>query len=138
MKKLMIAFLCILMLNACGHGNTETKEMELLIGQWQCEENPLETEEYYTGFIAMDIQEDGSFRMTDVEAGNPVISGNIEIISDKELVLTCNTEEDFDPPSTWQSMKEEQTLEYCITEDGKLHMTYNEGDVVSTLVFVKQ
>ena len=88
--------------------------------------------------IVMNIQEDGSFRMSDVEAGNPVISGDLEFLSDKDLVLKCNTEDDFDPPPTWKTMKEEQKVTYSFTEDGKLHMTYQDGAGESTLVFVKQ
>ena len=138
LKALIGLVLSIIMITACGQKNTEKVDMDLFVGEWKCEDNPLENEEYYTGFIMMYIQEDGAFRMSDVEAGNPVIFGNLELLSDKELVLKCNTEDDFDPPPTWQSMNEEQEIEYSFTEDGKLHMTYKEGEAASTLVFVKQ
>ena len=137
-KALIALVLSIIMITACGQKNTEKVDMDLFVGEWKCEDNPVENEEYYTGFIMMYIQEDGAFRMSDVEAGNPVISGNLEFLSDKELVFKCNTEDDFDPPPTWQSMNEEQEIEYIFTEDGKLHMTYKDGEVASTLVFVKQ
>ena len=106
--------------------------------EWKCEEHPLKNEEYYTGFIMLYIQEDGSFRMTDIEAGNPVISGKLEFLSEKELVLKCSTEDDFNPPPTWQSMNEEQEIEYSVQEDDRLYMIYKDGEFESTLVFVKQ
>ena len=137
-KAIIILLLCVMMITACGQKRAGDGNMDSLIGEWKCEENPLENEAYYTGFIMMYIQEDGSFRMSDAEAGNPVISGDLEILSDKELVLKCSTEDDFDPPPTWQSMKEEQEIAYSLAEDGKLHMTYIEGESASTLVFVKQ
>ena len=137
-KAIIILLICVMMITACGRGSAADGNMDFLIGEWKCEENPLENEAYYTGFIVLNIQEDGSFRMYDAEAGNPVISGDLEILSDKELVLKCSTEDDFDPPPTWQSMKEEQEIAYSFAEDGKLHMTYKEGETASTLVFVKQ
>ena len=137
-KGVMILLSCIVMLTACGEKNTEDADLALFAGEWKCENTPLNNEDYYTGFIVMHIQENGSFRMFDAEAGNPVISGSLEILSDKKLVLKCSTEEDFDPPPTWQSMSEKQEIVYSFTEDGKLHMTYQEGDSISTLVFVKQ
>jgi hypothetical protein len=54
------------------------------------------------------------------------------------MILKCTTEDDFDPPPTWQSMNEEQEITYSLAEDGKLYMTYKEGEAASTLVFVKQ
>jgi hypothetical protein len=137
-KTMIILVLCIITIAACGQKNTDVVDMDLFIGEWKCEAHPLENEEYYTGFIMMNIQEKGAFRMSDVEAGNPVISGKLEFLSDKNLVLKCSTEDDFDPPPTWQSMSEEQEIEYSFTEDGKLHMTYKEGESLSTLVFVRQ
>ena len=138
MKTIIILLLSVMMSTACGQKRAEDGNMDLLIGEWKCEENPLENEAYYTGFIVLNIQEDGSFRMYDAEAGNPVISGDLEYLSDKVLVLKCSTEDDFDPPPTWQSMQEEQEIAYSFAEDGKLHMTYQEGENASTLVFLKQ
>ena len=135
---IIIVLLCIIMITACGQKSTAEANMELLFGEWKCEDHPLENEAYYTGFITMYIQEDGSFRMSDAEAGNPVISGSLEFLSDKVLMLKCSTEEDFDPPPTWQSMNEEQEIMYSLTEEGKLHLTFKEEDAASTLVFVKQ
>ena len=135
---IIIVLLCMIMITACGQKSTEDVNKDLFIGEWKCEDHPLQNEVYYTGFITMYIQKDGSFRMSDAEAGNPVISGNLEFLSDKVLILKCSTEEDFDPPPTWQSMNEEQEIRYNLTEEGKLHLTYKEGEAASTLVFVKQ
>ena len=135
---IIIVLLCIIMTTACGQKSVAEENMDLLFGEWKCEDHPLENETYYTGFIAMHINEDGSFRMSDVEAGNPVISGTMELLSEKDMILKCTTEDDFDPPPTWQSMHEEQEITYSLSEDGKLHLTFNEKDAASTLVFVKQ
>ena len=137
-KTIIILLLCVVMITACGKKSAEDVNRNLFVGEWKCEDHPLKNEAYYTGFIMMYIQADGSFRMTDTEAGNPVISGNLEFFSDKYLLLRCSTADDFDPPPTWQSMNAEQKIEYSFVEDDKLHMTYIAGDVASTLVFVKQ
>ena len=137
-KAMVIIVFCFIMTTACGQKRPADLSMDLFIGEWACEEHPLENETYYTGFIMMDIQEDGSFRMFDAEAGNPVISGDLSLLSEQELVFRCSTEEDFDPPPTWQSMDEEQEIAYSFTEDGNLHLTYQGGEAASTLVFVKQ
>ena len=134
MKTIIILLLSVMMSTACG----QKSAVDVFAGEWKCENHPLNNEAYYTGFIMMYIREDGSFRMYDAEAGNPVISGDLEYLSDKVLVLKCSTEDDFDPPPTWQSMQEEQEIAYSFAEDGKLHMTYQEGENASTLVFVKQ
>ena len=138
MKGIIILLLFCFMITACGQKNAEDVNMDLFVGEWKCEDHPLKNDMYYTGFIVMYIQEDGSFRMFDAEAGNPVISGNLEFLSDKVLILKCSKEDDFDPPPTWQSMNEEQEIRYNLTEEGKLHLTYKEEDAASTLVFVKQ
>ena len=135
---IIIVLICMIMITACGQKSTAEANMELLFGEWKCEDHPLENEAYYTGFITMYIQEDGSFRMSDAEAGNPVISGSLEFLSDKVLMLKCSTEEDFDPPPTWQSMSEEQEITYSLSEDGKLHLTYKAEGAATTLVFVEQ
>lgn len=105
------------------------------IGEWKCGETPLEYEDYYTGFLTLRIQEEGTFSMYDVEAGNPGISGEIEILSDTELVLNCNAEDDFDPPPTWENMNEEQTITYKFASEYELHMMFENDGNISTLVF---
>ena len=129
--------LCIFSLVACGKQNVNS-HVEAFVGSWSCAESPIEHEDYYTGFIMLYIEEDGSFRMTDVEAGNPVISGKIEVVSDTELVLKCDTEDDFDPPPTWTSMEEEQVVVYSFAEDGALHLSYESEEGTSTLVFLQE
>ena len=130
--KIICLVLFLFLLSACGKKNSD---LEAFVGTWSCGETPVEHEDYYTGFIMLYIEEDGSFRMTDVEAGNPVISGEIEVLSETELVLKCDTEDDFDPPPTWKSMEEEQVVAYSFDEDGALHLSYESEEGTSTLVF---
>ena len=138
MKAIIILLLFCFMITACGQKSVEDVKMDRFVGEWKCEDHPLKNDMYYTGFIVMHIKEDGSFRMSDAEAGNPVISGTMKLLSEKDMILKCTTEDDFDPPPTWQSMNEEQEIRYTLTEEGKLHLTYKEEDAASTLVFVKQ
>ena len=141
MKKREFSLLLVLvMITAvlCACGKKEVIDPGLLkpfVGEWHCENAALEHESYYTGYLAMNIQEDGTFRMYDVEAGNPVISGDLKIVSDSELVLVCNTDEDFDPPVTWEDMSEEQTISYKFVSEKELHMTFENDGNPSTLVF---
>lgn len=137
-KSILVILLCVMILCACGNKNIGLDNYPEFIGKWQCAEAPLEHPDYYTAYLMLVINEDGSFSMYDAEAGNPGLKGELQVISDKELSLDCNPEDDFDPPPTWQSMNEEQVIEYSFTEDGQLHMKYKEGELTSTLVFVKQ
>lgn len=73
----------------------------------------------------------GSFTMYDVEAGN------LEVISKKEVQLNCNTEADFDPPVTWESMKKTQVLTYAFETEKELRVTLASETGDSTLVFTK-
>ena len=127
----MVAVLC-----ACGKQDTvDFGLLKPFIGAWQCSSSPLEHEEYYTGFLVMKVEEDGSFRMYDAEAGNPGISGRLDIISDSELILICDTEDDFDPPPTWEDMTEEQTITYEFVSESELHLVFENNGSMSTLVF---
>ncbi len=113
LKLLLSVVMIMAMIGACGKGKTvDASLLKPLIGEWQCAETPVEHEDYYTGFLVLRIQEDGSFRMYDAEAGNPGISGELESLSDTEMVLNCNTEDDFDPPPTWEDMSEKQMITY--------------------------
>ena len=81
--------------------------------------------------------EDGSFSMYDAEAGNPGIKGTLQIVSENELQLNCNTEDDFDPPVTWGDMEETQKLTYEFVTDKELRVSFVYEDGKSTLVFTK-
>ena len=133
--KIICLVLFLFLLSACGKKNSD---LEAFVGTWSCGETPVEHEDYYTGFIMLYIEEDGSFRMTDVEAGNPVISGEIEVLSETELVLKCDTEDDFDPPVTWGDMNEIQVIAYEFSTDQELRVTYTSEEGDSTLIFIKE
>ena len=133
----LVMVICAIGLCACGKTNKGLGGNPKFVGRWQCAKNPLEHPDYYTGYLVWAIEEDGSFTMHDAEAGNPGIAGKLEVISEKEIQLNCNTEDDFDPPVTWESMKETQVLKYAFETDKELRVTFaaEEGD--STLVFTK-
>ena len=75
--------------------------------------------------------------MYDAESGNPGITGDIQIISDQELRLYCNVEDDFDPPVTWESMEKTQVAVYEFITDKELRVTLVSEEWSSTLVFTK-
>lgn len=68
-------------------GNTSAEPDQRLasfVGEWRCGETLLETDECYSGYLALRVEEDGEFSMYDEEAGNPGISGLMEYSSDNE------------------------------------------------------
>ena len=138
MKKSMVLLLiCMMALCSCGKKSETSENLSVFEGNWQCAETPLEHPEYYTGYLMWVINKDGSFSMYDAEAGNPGIIGDIQIISDKELELHCDAEEDFDPPVIWQSMEETQTVSYTFITDKELHVSLVTENDKATLVFSK-
>lgn len=133
----LVMLICVIGLCACEKTNKGLGENPEFVGKWQCAKNPLENSDYYTGYLVWAIEEDGSFSMHDAEAGNPGIAGNLEVVSKKEIQLNCNTEDDFDPPVTWESMKETQVLTYVFETDKELRVTFSAEAGDSTLVFTK-
>ena len=136
-KSIIMVLICITLLCACGKENEGLSLNPEFIGKWQCAESPLENPDYYTGYLTWLINEDKSFSMYDAEAGNPGISGKLHIISDNELQLNCNTENDFDPPVTWEDMEETQIVTYEFIEANEIHITMVSEEGNSTLVFYK-
>lgn len=136
-KSIVAVLLFIMVLCACSKKNEGLKDCSEFIGRWQCAEAPLEHPDYYTGYLMWVINEDGSFSMYDAEAGNPGIAGELQIISDKELQLDCNTEDDFDPPVTWEDMQETQVVIYEFVEEKEIHVTFVAEEGNSTLAFYK-
>ena len=103
-KIIIVLVLCIALFCSCSPKSEGLGNRPEFVGKWQCADAPAEHPEYYTGYLKWNIDEDGSFSMYDAEAGNPGISGELQILSDKELEFDCNTEDDFDPPVTWEDM----------------------------------
>ena len=136
-KSLVLVLICMMVLCSCGKKSEGLENISVFEGKWQCTETPLEHPEYYTGYLMLVINKDGSFSMYDAEAGNPGIKGTIQIISDKEIELRCNTEDDFDPPVTWESMEEMQVVSYKFTLDKELRVSLMPEEGKSTLVFTK-
>ena len=136
-KSIAVVLLCVMALCACGKKNTVLEDYSELIGRWQCAEAPLEHPDYYTGYLMWSINKDGSFSMYDAEAGNPGIAGELQIISDKEFRLECNTEDDFAPPVTWEEMQETQAVTYEFVKETEIHVTFKAEEGNSTLVFYR-
>ena len=136
-KGIVMTLIGIMMLCACGKKSEGLEANPEFVGRWQCAEAPLEYPDYYTGYLVWAIEEDGSFSMFDAEAGNPGIAGMIQNISENELELACNTEDDFDPPVTWESMGETQIFTYEFVTDQELRVTFASEEGDSTLVFTK-
>ena len=136
-KSIVVMLFCMMILCACGKNNVGLEDYSEFIGRWQCAESPLEHPDYYTGYLVWAVNEDGSFSMYDAEAGNPGIKGTLQIVSENELQLNCNTEDDFDPPVTWGDMEETQKLTYEFVTDKELRASFVYEDGKSTLVFTK-
>ena len=135
-KLFMMIMLCLLIC-ACGKKSEGIEDNLEFLGKWQCAETPLEHPDYYTGYLVWVINQDGSFSMYDAQAGNPGIMGELEIISDHELILCSDMEEEFSPPATWLSMQEEQKFTYKFVTLEELHVTFEGNEGSSTLVFTK-
>ena len=137
MKKnqIVIIFTIVVMILTAGCTGNAKETIKPFCGNWKCQDTALETEEYYTGYMELYVKENGKFSIFDAEAGNPSISGKIEIDSDNRMTLFCDDENDFDPPATWEEMETTQQIGYCFVDDQTLELTYTDGTYTSTLVF---
>ena len=106
-------------------------------GGWECEETTLEDPYSYTGYLHLEVGDDGSYSRYDISAGNPGIEGWLEVLSDTELILHIKKTVDTDIPVEWDGISMEQKMKYCFTDDGKLQITYDDGHKTSTLVFYR-
>ena len=136
-KGIVVMLICTVLLCACDKKSAALEVNPELIGRWQCAESPLEYPDYYTGYLMWVINEDGCFSMYDAEGGNPGIAGKLQVVSKKELKLLCNTEDDFDPPVTWEDMKETQVVTYELVDEKEVHVTFGYKERSSTLAFHK-
>ncbi|MGF6375795.1 hypothetical protein M2140_000865 [Clostridiales Family XIII bacterium PM5-7] len=144
-KKVLVVIIALtviagcFVLNGCKEKEepVETQsELEPFVGAWECEGNPLNDPQYYTGYLKLEIQEDGTFSMYDAEAGNPGLSGKLIINENDELELDCD-EVEFDPPPNWSDMKTKEILKYKFKSEKKMHLTYTSEETgdASTLIF---
>lgn len=106
-------------------------------GGWECEETTLEDPNSYTGYLHLEVSDDGNYSMYDIAAGNPGIEGWLGVLSDTELILHIEKTVDTDIPVEWDGISMDQKMKYCFTDDGKLQITYDNGQKTSTLVFFK-
>lgn len=106
-------------------------------GGWECEETTLEDPNSYTGYLHLEVSDDGNYSMYDIAAGNPGIEGWLEVLSDTELILHIEKTVDTDIPVEWDGISYDQKMRYCFTDDGKLLITYDDGRRTSTLVFFR-
>lgn len=137
---LLLIVMLTLALAGCSGGGKAVSEpvFEEFRGGWECEETTLEDPNSYTGYLHLEVSDDGSYSMYDAEAGNPGIEGRLEVISDTELILHIKKTVDTDIPVEWEGISYEQKMKYCFTDDGKLEITYDSGIKTSTLVFYKR
>ncbi|MGN1413717.1 MAG: hypothetical protein ACI4WY_05670 [Anaerovoracaceae bacterium] len=130
-----------LCLSGCGTsegklpGTDDAALLKPFLGSWQCEETPLERDDIYTGYLHLEVQEDSSYSMYDIEAGNPGIEGTLEIQTEDTMVIHIHKTVDTDFPGGWENMSMDQPLMYRFTEDGKLEMSLADGEETVTLVF---
>ena len=124
-----------------GSGGFDSPDSETIAeefrGGWECEETTLEDPNSYTGYLHLEVSDDGSYSMYDISAGNPGIDGWLEVLSDTELILHIKKTVDTDIPIEWKGISYDQEMKYCFTDDGKLQITYDNGQKTSTLVFFK-
>lgn len=111
--------------------------LEPFVGSWQCEAEPLERDDIYTGYLHLEVQDDSSYSMYDNEAGNPGIEGTLEIQTENKMVIHILKTVDTDLPGGWEKMSMNQELTYRFTGKGNLEMCFQDGDTATTLVFVR-
>lgn len=112
--------------------------LERLAGTWECEENPLNDPENYTGYIMMNIDDKGGFRIYDGETGKDFLRGILTVSDSRYLVLLCEDGSKFNPPNTWSSMNNVELIRYKFKSEEKLYLTYEEDKRTrSTLIFSK-
>lgn len=141
----LTAALCLgcILLFSCTEEETpvedNTGSITAFLGEWECEDNPLNDPDNYTGYLKLRVDKDGSFMIYDTEAGNPGIEGRLSVISDSRLLLRCSGDENFEPPPTWSEMTRKQMISYTLKSEEKLYLTFKDDKsrYTSTLIFDK-
>ncbi len=121
-------------------GNDELNKVRVVnfVGEWECEENPLNDPDNYTGYMKLIIDEDGNFRLYDGDTGESLLEGGIAVPENDYLVMSCNTNKNFNPPPTWDTMEIIEQIKYKFKSEGKLYLTYESDETPrSTLIFDK-
>ncbi len=117
------------------------KKLNSLIGEWECEANPLNDPNNYTGYLKLEISRDGNFSLYDAEEDSLGISGSIIVLDDSSLQILCADNSEFDPPPIWYNMRTNQifTYEFKTESKEKLLLTFEDDQTgeSSTLIFNK-
>lgn len=108
------------LLVACGKSATVPKA---LIGNWKCAETASDGETY-TGFYALEVQQNGEFSLYDQEAGNPGIEGTMKQAGKNKIACKFRMD-DFDPPVGWEKLQQEDCLEYEVVGDNEIRLGYD-------------
>lgn len=84
-----------------------------IVGEWKCQETPLDNSELYSGYLSLIIRSDGNYLMYDAEAGNPCLKGTIEIDGDDlDLIFVDDSGVDF-APAGWENMSKAGDRLHC-------------------------
>lgn len=136
LEVLLVVAGCVAMAcTAMDSAGTAQSALRPFCGEWDCRETAVENTEYYTGYMELYVQEDGTFSIYDAEAGNPGIEGTMQIESENTLTLHCDDSEEFEPPATWENMQKTQQIAYQFVDDNTLELIYKDDQQKSTLVF---
>lgn len=133
-KLFLILFTCTILFSSCKN-QEQKKYLKNLSGEWKCDESPLELKNIYSGYMTMRVDKNGKFTIYDAEAGNPGIKGKMESVTKDQIILNCSTDEDFDPPAGWETMKKTQKIHYKIKDKQRVYLIYTKGKHKVTLVF---
>lgn len=121
--------------------NNELNKVRVVnfVGEWECEENPLNDPDNYTGYMKLNVDEDGNFKLYDGGTGEVLLEGGIAVPENDYLVMSCNTNTSFNPPPTWDTMGIIEQIKYKFKSEGKLYLTYESKETPrSTLIFDKE
>ncbi len=144
---LSLFLLSVLLLSGCGQesglqtSKPHSEAFSAFVGQWECEANPLNDPNNFTGYLRLEIGRDYGFSLYDGEDGALGISGKLFVLDDCRLQISCADNLDFLPPPVWCTMRtnQELTYEFKTESKGKLYLTYEDEETgdASTLIFTK-
>ncbi len=116
--------------------NAADSRLQEITGEWECAEALLEDAESYTGYLNLEMEDDGWFSLYDGEAGNPGIAGWVTRIGTDQLLLICTNYTECDPPPGWWEMKPVEKIMFRL-EEGTLFLQYEAQEETATLTFSK-
>lgn len=109
------ALFLVVMISLSGCGSFSAGVPKSFVGYWTCEDTASDGKTD-TSYYVMEIENNGSFSIYDVEAGNPGISGKMG--NDNGKSIECKFDRgEFDVPSCWTIDSSRATFEYEISND---------------------